>query len=362
MIPDCTLVTGCFDVTKYNNKCRNVEQSLVNMASLLKTPCYLIIFTDKISVESIKKIRNEAGLEKLTRYYVSDDVSTIDSFQYTDIVKKNREKYHPTRDERTCAESHLVCCNKFDLVLKSIEINPFHTTKFGWIDANIGENFSKICTNYKNNMLLDVLTHADPKKFTLQVMNVCNKKYTLEENLREYYSRYQWVVCGCLFITGKEVGIEILNDLKDTFIKHTTLGYGHGEEMFYLEILDKHYDKINRSYGDYQHILNNFVRINEGINYIYHNIANNYLSHGYYKEGIDCCNAVLKRYDNFEIEMNYDLYFRFLFVKYVCLFYYDRQQAREFTRMVLHQIETNPYIHIEYLKNKEFYATQFALV
>ena len=29
--------------------------------------------------------------------------------------------------------------------------------------------------------------------------------------------------------------------------------------MFYPEILDKYYNEIERSYGDYQHILNNFI-------------------------------------------------------------------------------------------------------
>jgi hypothetical protein len=361
MIPDCTLVTCCFDATKYRKECRSVKDFILFMTPLLKTPCYLMIYTDNIYIESIKKIREEAGLTKLTRYYVSD-ITEIDSFKYVDIVRQNREKYHPTRDERTCSESHLIQCNKFDFMLKSIEINPFHTSKFGWIDIAVGENFKRICTNYKNNMLLDVLKHADPHKFSILTLNVCDRKYKLEENLREYYSRYQWIVCGGLFITGKEVGIEILKDLKDIFIKHTMLGYGHGEEMFYLEILDKHYDKISRSYGDYQHMVNNLVNVNVATDYIYNFIANKYLSHGYHKEGIDCCNAVLKRYDNFDIEIDYHIYFKFLFVKYVCLFYYDRPQAREFMNMILQQIETNPYIHTEYLKNKEFYDTQFALV
>jgi len=216
--------------------------------------------------------------------------------------------------------------------------------------------------NYKNNMLLDVLAHTDPNKFTLQILNVCNKKYTLEENLREYYSRYQWVVCGSLFITGKEVGLEVLHDLKNNFIKHTTLGYGHGEEMFYLEILDKHYDKINRSYGDYRHILNNFIHITEGIDYIYHNIANHYLSHGYYKEGNECCDAVLKQYENFKIEMNYGLYFHFLFVKYACLFYLDKEQARAHRDKILKYVEIHSYIRNEFLKNKGFYEQQFSLL
>ena len=36
------------------------------------------------------------------------------------------------------------------------------------------------------------------------------------------------------------------------------LGYGHGEEMLYLEILDEFYDDIERSYGDYGQIINNY--------------------------------------------------------------------------------------------------------
>ena len=30
---------------------------------------------------------------------------------------------------------HLITINKFDFVLQTTEINPFHTSKFGWIDC-----------------------------------------------------------------------------------------------------------------------------------------------------------------------------------------------------------------------------------
>jgi hypothetical protein len=267
MIPDCTLVTGCFELTKYNKHSRNFDESLNKMSVLLEVPCYLIIFTDKNLYTHIKKKRDEFNLDNLTHYVVID-VESLETFKYTEIVKKNREKYHPTKDDRTCPESHLVCCSKFELVLKSIKLNPFKTNKFGWIDSNVGANFSKICTNYKNNMLLNVLNNCSENKFHIQILNVCNKDLIKVDRLREYYSTYRWIVCGCLFVTGKEIGEKILNELNNVFIKHTLHGYGHGEEMFYLEILDKYYNDIERSYGDYQHILNNFIEINVGLDYI----------------------------------------------------------------------------------------------
>jgi hypothetical protein len=38
--PDCTLVTACFDVSKYNNS--------------INKPYYLVIFTDNICLQRIK--------------------------------------------------------------------------------------------------------------------------------------------------------------------------------------------------------------------------------------------------------------------------------------------------------------------
>lgn len=361
MIPDCTLVTGCFDLTKYNSKSRNLEESINNMKSLLETPCYLVIFTtDEIMLERIKTVRNSLGLEKLTIYIIID-IEELNTFKYVDIVKKNRQLYHPTKDDRTCAESHLVCCSKFELVLKIIATNPFNTSKIGWIDANVGVNFSKICTNYKNNMLLYVLNNVVKDKFYLQILNVNDKKYLQEENLREYYSSYKWVVCGCLFITESKIGLKILNHLNEVFIKHTLNGYGHGEEMFYLEVLDEYYNDIERSYGDYCHILNNFIKITTGFNYLL-NISQKYLNYGYTKECVECCEKVINQYDNFEIELNYDLYFKFLFNCYVSSFYLDKNKAKNMCNKIKNLININSQANSIYMSNKDFYDSQFKFI
>jgi len=360
MIPDCTLVTACFELTKYNQHSRNYDESLNRMSALLEVPCYLIIFTDKNLYTYIKNKRDEFNLDKLTHYIITE-IENLETFKYLPIVKKNREKYHPTKDERTCAESHLVCCSKFELVLKSINLNPFKTNKFGWIDSNIGNNFSKICINYKNNMLLKILNNCSENKFHLQILNVCDKNLIEEDKLQEYYSTYRWIVCGCLFITGKDLGIKILNELNNVFIKHTLSGYGHGEEMFYLEILDKYYNEIERSYGDYQHILNNFNNINVGLEYILY-ISNNYLKHRYYKECIDCCSKVINQYENFNIEINYELYFNFLFNLFISFYYYDKNKAKELVIKIRKLIESNPHMYKVYNSNKDFYEQQFCYV
>ena len=94
---------------------------------------YIQDLTDNI----IKNKRDELNLGLLTHYIVMD-VEDLNVFKYRQNVIENRQKYHPTKDERTCPESHLVCSSKFELVLKTIELNPFNTSKFGWIDSNVG--------------------------------------------------------------------------------------------------------------------------------------------------------------------------------------------------------------------------------
>ena len=49
-IPDCTLVTACFCMTKYNKKCRDLAECIDLCDNLLRFPSYLVIYGDKKTV------------------------------------------------------------------------------------------------------------------------------------------------------------------------------------------------------------------------------------------------------------------------------------------------------------------------
>lgn len=369
MIPDCTLVTACYDLSRFNNKYRDIYKTLENTKYLLEVPCYLVIFTDSILYDIIREFRNNLGLENMTKYIVRE-FEELKISKYVNKVKENREKYNPTKDDRTCAETHLICCSKFDFVLEIIETNPFNTTKFGWIDSNIeaapdsprySTKFSKISCNYTNNLILRAL-HNCTEKFHIQILNVCNKKYKNNEHLKQYYERYRWVVCGCLFLTGKEIGIKILNRLNENFINTLNEGYGHGEEMLYLYILDEHYHDIIRSYGDYCHILNNFVNTTIGFSYILEKCIKRYVNYRYYRESIDCCLKMLDDIENFNVEIDYEIYFSILINLYISYYYYDYEKSVKTCFKILKLVNENPYIKQIYIKNKNYYDDQFKYV
>jgi len=354
MIPDVTLTTACMDLTSYYQTARDITTTIESMRTLLAIPVYLVIFCDSKTYPHIQQIRSQYNLEDQT-YYVVLSLKMLWAYKFIDQVKKNREVFHPTRDARTCAESHIVCCNKFDFVLQTIQMNPFNTSKFGWIDANIGPNANKVCWEYKPHMLPDILNNVCDK-FRIQVLNVTDKKYILPENAREYYLHYRWVVSGCFFTTGKDIGVRILNRLKENFVQTTNLGCGHGEEMLYLPILDEFYDDIHRTYGDYHHTFNNFIKPVVGLQYIRDNIVNTYTRFQYWKEGYDCCKIML---DQFRGEHD-GIWFGVMYNMYLCTYYYKPEELEIYLNKFKQHIMINPALKRELDSKKEFYLQQFA--
>jgi hypothetical protein len=296
-IPNCTLTTACFCLN--DAPLRTLQETVDSAKALLSIPVYLVVYGDSQTIPLLTQVRRDAGLLTLT-LFIEVSAQDLWSFQYRDIVRDNRERFFPTRDSRTTCESHLVTCNKFDFVLQTMNANPFKTTRFGWVDCFLGKDTVKICENYEPNVLPYILNNITDA-FHVQVLNVCDKKYKSDEYKREYYLQYQWVVCGGFFTCSDVVGRPILERLKEVFVETTNAGFGHGEEMLYLEVLDEFSDSIHRSYGDYGQIWNNFIKPTKNYHYIYYFILKKYIEMGYWKEASVCCSAMMLAVESYTV-------------------------------------------------------------
>jgi hypothetical protein len=250
------------------------------------------------------------GFDKYTKY-IEIELEDLWAYQFLQKVKENRAAYWPTRDERTCAESHIICCNKFDFVQETITINPFNTSHFGWIDAYLGDgkNGLRICESY-DRMVVPRILHAlrSTNRFHIQVLNCNDKRFKESKHKKEFYERYRWIVCGGFFVTAPEVGTKIMTRLKEIFVETTMQGFGHGEEMFYLEVLDEFYEDIARSYGDYGQMLNNFLGPTRNIEYVFHTIIQGFKNAGYEREYKDSCAALLEAATNYWVHIDENTY------------------------------------------------------
>lgn len=353
IIPDCTIVTACYNFNKFNSHARNFDTIKKDMDTLLQVKCYLVIFCDMDCYTYIKEQRSKYRLDNITKIYIRE-FDELFCAQFLNKVIENRKIYYPSKDLRTNEHTHLIQCNKFDFALQIMNNNPFKTSKFAWIDCFLKENASNVCKNYKQDTIPNILNKVTDK-FHIEILNVCDKKYKLIENKKEYYERYRYVVCGGIFTCGIEIGKKILTRLNQIFVETTMLGYGHGEEMFYLEILDEFYDDIVRGYGDYNILLDNILEPKENYPYMIQIILKSYIAHNYYKEAYDCSIKLLEYTNNNNVMIESTLYFEFIILHYIILINYKKEHAKQFSLLIQNKYIKNPHLQIEYDKKKDFY-------
>jgi hypothetical protein len=343
-IPNCTLVTACFCLN--DAPLRSLEETIESSKALLAIPVYLVIFGDSQTIPILKQIRETFGLLSIT-VFNEISVQSIWAFQYKNIVTQNRVHYFPTKDSRTTAESHLLTCNKFDFVLQIMDSNPFKTSRFAWTDCFLGKDTIKICENYEPNILPWILNNITDK-FHIQVLNVCDKKYKNPANKKEFYSKYQWVVAGGFFTCSEKLGRPILERLKEICTSTTLLGFGHGEEMLYLEVLDEFSDSISRSYGDYGQIWNNFIKPTKNYHYIYYFILKNYIELGYWKEAKECCEILLQQIESYSVYVIPNMRIGLWFDWFIIMYHYQPNTCIDIKNSIDRLCENNLLLKQEY--------------
>ena len=352
-LPSVTLVTACFSFSRFHPGARSPESCLEQMEAVLTAPCYLVVYADRDMMPLVKQARPE-GLRSITRF-IERNAEALPAFRFLDKVRENREKYWPTRDERTCAETHLITCSKAHLVLEAMDQNVFETLRFGWIDAFVGgPTARKICEDYHPTLLLEVLAKVTDK-FHIQVLNVCDKKFQYPENKREYYQEYRWVVCGSFFTCGLEAGRRVLRRVNEIFEATTLAGYGHGEEMLFLEVLDEKQEDIVRSYGDYGQILNNFIHPTRNIHYVMHVILIGYLHYRYFQEAQDCATALIEQVEAHRLRLDdwAPVYMNLLFLRLqAALGSREYATAKSYAQHIVSVVGTHPFLRAVYETNR----------
>lgn len=259
-----TFVTGFYscnedmDVKAYFRKCMRT----------LSAPVPLIIFCEKAHEEFFLGTRKLFGLDAIT-HVKTIPLTELFFYQFKDQVDKNRELYWPTRDPRVNSVSHLITLSKFQFMRDAMNLNPFHTSHFGWMDINL---LNKLCNNSLNYLqddiydkLRDICCNPKPK-VCIEVIN-CWKPEDYS-NLREFYSSYRWIVAGCFWTTELEVGQQIVAKLIAKSVEITNLGFGHGEEAMFSYIIDENEDSFHLYIGDYQDTLHNYYRPVSNLHYV----------------------------------------------------------------------------------------------
>ena len=357
-VPSCTVVTANFYL---DDATRTLTRCFENMKKLLDMPCHLVIYSDSNLMGRIIEYRTRLGLSHLTKG-IEMRFDEYPTYSFKDKVIENRQKYWPTRDSRSGWQSHLINCGKIKLLQRTMEENPFGTKKFAWFDSNLGEDGKKIAKNgLKSEDFLQLLRscESDPDNaIRIQIINCTDKKFIKKENWREFYTCYRWIMAGAAYVCGKDTQ-DILEDQFSVFLEHTESGFGHADELLWLGLLDKYYDRIKKGYGDYGDIVKNFIHPVSNHHYVYYFILKKYLTFGYHREAYDCAQELLRTYPS-ATDTNPELHFEILFSLYLATFYHKRDEAETLVEGILNLVKENSELGKAYEKNKTHYDKQFA--
>jgi hypothetical protein len=266
-----TLVTclfNCHEGVSFDAKNYYYKKSLRTMA--IEQP--MIIFCDKENEEYFRDIRKALKLEHLTRIVVMD-LKEFYIYKLRDQIDKRQR--HGDGSKTTNPNIYVVWLSKFEMLLRSIESNPFNSTHFAWIDVNMLTKTFNNSLNYIEDTVYDKINKIckEPKdKLSIQILNYWHPDWY--SDLPSFFSRYQWIVSAAFFTVESEIGKELLPKFTQKAEELINKGFCQGEESVFAFVIDENEDNFNFSAGDYEDTINNYYKPETKIHYVNNFLAN----------------------------------------------------------------------------------------
>lgn len=314
---DWTLVTAYFNLTKCPDasdeiKARDKNYYFKSANSSLSMPYNMVIFCDEENLELIKSIRNDITLVKTK--YITCDFENFEFIKdgekftsYRDKINNNRKNNPYYFDKRNTASYYLFCMSRYIMLKKTIELNPFNSKYFGWI------NFCIELMGYKNLIALDEALSIKRDKFSTCYIDYISKN--LINNTQEYFKYGRCSMCSGFFTGNNEYMYKVCDLIINKFLYYLNLGYGHADEQLYSPVYFDNPELFDQYFGDYHQMITNYININDNIYAPINNFIRNSYNNGEYKLCYKACCVLLKSLSMNLCEINNDyldkLYFYF---------------------------------------------------
>jgi hypothetical protein len=250
-----TIVTAYFNLTKMVDASTEIKQRdlayyMTNANMTMALDQNLVVYCDPESLPYLKALRPSYLIDK-TKYIVTE-------FADINIVKTNYERLVSIRqrtgycaDARNTSSYYLFCLTRNELLLKTMEENPFNSTHFAWCNICIermgwksGHFFPKIWQEFRDKFSTCYIDYQ-PKSLAI-------------DNVKEYY---RWGRCGMCsgFYTGNKYYLtEVCKEVINTFYQMLDLEVGHADEQLFSIVYFRRPELFDFYYGDYTEMIINY--------------------------------------------------------------------------------------------------------
>ena len=307
-----TLVTSYIDLNKYEYRSvkKSREEYLRLSEFVLKLRLNIVFYVEEDLVEYISNKRREYNLIDKTI------IKTIklEQLKYHEMIEKLNELskyYYKFLDKdlyyKLTGRYLLIGWNKFFLIEKIIEENPFNSDYFGWIDFGLMHIANIDPIIMENEIVENVISPNTP---LFKIMEINSQSKYVMQNLNEYLKIFNVMACG-YFTAGKEIMLKVIKLFKEKLefiIENNTVMI---EESIIGIIFAENIELFSIYYGGYSNILCNYQKIRNLDFYIFGNLTN--LRSNYYLDRcIDLCKQLKIHYNRLDDFNKFFIYYEWL--------------------------------------------------
>lgn len=260
-----TLTTCLYDIRgkegSSSQKITLLEKYLELSRHMLSVRLPMVVFTDEERiVDHVYKTRMDIGLIGMTlivrlpfkETFFYKDLGVLEQrMREFEIINWNKEKDTPMYV--------LLNNNKFDFLKRTIEMNPFNSEFFFWMDMGIQH-----CTKATEQEWLDISqlwpSFIEKNRSQIHQLRIHTPTKPSDMSWKDYFRFIYHHVAGGFFGGHKDAVLQYITLFKDEWHKII-----HEEKWWQLDeaimtiITEKHPDKFRFFHGDYDGLLTNFI-------------------------------------------------------------------------------------------------------
>jgi len=243
-----TIVTALYDLSATDTqRPRSMSHYRELALKVLQLPFPMIIYTDGKELETFFQSRDPTITRIISR--------PLDQFQWAQCkskVARNVERHPLPNPQKNTILYRILNWSKFDMMVESIESNPFQTQAFAWMDmgiAHVAEPSAEV---------LRQLPLYDHKFHVLSMRTVVAAEIRQPESL---LTTWNGNMVGGFWFGRSAIVREICTVARDRVRQVIADGYAPLEDTLLAWVCTEQRDKVCYYYGDYKTIFQNIHQI-----------------------------------------------------------------------------------------------------
>jgi len=270
-----TIVTTFYNIRKFEepviiNKNENIKkiENYLELASkfILKLPYPLIIFVDPDDQYIIDYINKSRENYKKITFQRKIKLKDTEYYKYFDKLKSLQEEYKILNLNKIKDTPLYITLtnNKFYFLENSININPFKSSHFIWMDFGINH-----CAK-ESELIHEWIINIPDKIKQLCIIPFLEK----DINYKNFFQNIHHHLASGIFSGSKENMLKYCNIFRDKTQQIYNEGWYQLEEAVMTIIYKENPELFDLYYGDYGGIISNYVEVKHDIHIVVDKIIN----------------------------------------------------------------------------------------